>query len=128
MQSHSNTKTNVAEERLYRCRILGTGAANPTKQVGSGITVTRTAEGVYKFAFVGKPGTFLGIAGHAFGAATPSDVKGHSISRDTYTEPASGAAGYVEVSVWDASNAADDLDANEYLDICFAFAEQSEVG
>jgi hypothetical protein len=123
----NNSKTNMAEERLYPCRILGTGAADPTKEAGPGLTVTRSAEGVLKVAFAQNPGTFVGIRGYAFGAATPSAVKGHTMTRDTYTAPASGVGGYIEISVWDSTFAADDLEATEYLDVTFAFAEQSVI-
>lgn len=121
------TKTNIPSERLYRVRLLGTGAAVPTKQVGPGVTVTRTGAGVLRFSFNENPGTFVGVAGHCFGAATPGDMAGHTLLRDTYVAPTSSADGYVELTVADAADAADDLEADEYLDVTFAFSENSEV-
>lgn len=81
-------KTNIPEERLYPCRILGTGAANPTKQAGPGVTVTRTGAGAYRFTFAKDPGTFVGLRGCDFGALTQSSVVGLNLVR----------------SVWDSTN------------------------
>lgn len=125
--NYSESKSNIAEERLIRVGITGTGAADPTRRAGPGVTVTRTAEGVLKFAFAENPGTFVGVAGHAFRAATPSGVAGYTIAGDTYTAPSGSTDGYIEVSVYNASDALDDLEANQYLDITFAFAAQSVI-
>lgn len=122
-----DTKTNVAGERLYQVRILGTGAANPTKEIGQGVTVTRTSEGLYRFSFNENPGTFVGIRGYCFGDTTPGDVKGHTLTRDTYVAPSGSTDGYIECNVWDSGFATDDLDATEYLDVTFAFSDSSAV-
>lgn len=95
--SFSNAKTAIAEERLYPCRILGTGAAAPTKQAGPGVTVTRTSAGLYKVLFASNPGTFLGVRGHGFGAATPGDVVDLRLVRDTY-DPATKAIEFLVAS------------------------------
>lgn len=124
----SPSRTSIAEERLIRVGITGTGAADPTRRAGPGVAVTRTAQGVYRYTFADNPGTFVGLAGNpALGADTPSGVKGYSVTRDTYTSPASGADGYIELSVWDASNAAVDLAAAQYMDVTFVFAHQSTI-
>ena len=120
-------KINIPEERLYRVGITGTGAADPTKRAGPGVTVTRTATGVYRFTFAKNPGTFVGIAGHGFGADTPSGVKGYTISRDTPEAATSSASAYIDVSVWNSSFAAANLEALQYLDITFAYAAQSVI-
>lgn len=120
--SFSNSRSNVPEERLVRVGITGTGATDPTRRAGHDVTVTRTAEGVYKFAFAENLGTFVVIAGHAFRADTPTDVAGYTIAGDTYVAPSGSTDGYIEVTVVNASDAADDLEAAEYLDITFAFA------
>ncbi len=126
MPDFSNSKSGIHEERLYRVRLLGTGAAAPTVEVGAreGITATRTAAGVIKLTFAESPVTFIGCA-YMFGAATPADVKGHTCTRDT---PATSAAGVVsmEFSIWDSTFAADDLQATEYLDLTLAFAATDE--
>lgn len=64
-------------------RLLGTGAAAPTKQRGAGITVTRTSAGLIKLTWGHDPGTFVGLA-HAFRAATPGDVVDLKLVGDTY--------------------------------------------
>lgn len=115
--SHPNT-------RYHHVRLLGTGAADPTKEVGHGITATRTAEGVYKLTWADNPGVFLGIVGYIFGDTTPGDVKGHTLTRDTFSAFTSSSAAYVEVSVWDSTFAANDLGATEYVDITIAFASE----
>lgn len=119
-------KSNVLDERMYRVRILGTGAANPTKQIGHGVTVTRTAEGVYKFTFANNPGTFINFY-PGLGAATPGDVKGHTVTRDTPVAATATTNAYIELSVWDGAAAADDLDADEYLDVTFVYSTNSAV-
>lgn len=112
-------KSNIPNERVHRARILGTGAAAPTKEVGPGITVTRTSEGIYKFTWAENPGTFVGIGGFMFGDTTPGDVKAHDLTRDTYDSSTFS----IEVHVWDATATLDDLDATETLDVSFVFAE-----
>lgn len=113
---------NLAGGRTYKVGITGTGAADPTKRHGPGITVTRTAAGVYKFSFASHPGTLLGFK-PSFGADTPSAVKGYTATRDTYTAPSGSTDGYVEVSVWDSTFTAADLAALQYLDLEFEFTE-----
>jgi hypothetical protein len=125
--SFNESKTNISEERLVRVGITGAATSDPTRRAGPGVVVTRTAIGVVRFTFADNPGTFVGIAGHAFRAVTPSGVKGYSISGGSYVAPASGARAYIEVSLWDASNAAVDLTNVQYLDVTFAFAAQSVI-
>jgi len=118
-------KTNIADERVYRTRILGTGAADPTKEAGPGVTVTWVATGRYKYTFANNPGTFVGVEAPVFGAATPSAVKGYSISHDTYDTTDDVFS--IELSLWDASNAAVDLAALQYLSASFVFSAQSGI-
>ncbi len=125
MQWFNKSASSVPEERRYRIRILGTGAADPTKEVGQGVTVTRTAEGVYKLTFAENPGTFVGIEGYVFGAETPGDVKGHTLTRDTFDTTDNVFS--LSISVWDSSFAADDLDATEYLDVTVVFAGSTAI-
>ena len=120
------TKTNVADERIYRCRLLGVNGADPTKEFGPGLTVTRTSEGVYKFSFNDNPGTFIGIGGWCVGDTTPGDVKAYVLTRDTFVAPSGDTDAYIEVTLWDSGSAADIIDT-EYLDISFVFSENSEV-
>lgn len=119
--------TNIPYERLVRVGITGASTSDPTQRAGHGVTVTRTAIGVVRFSFDENPGTFVEIGGHAFRAVTPSGVKGFSISGGAYVPPSGSTDGYIEVSLWDASNAAVDLTSVQYLDVTFAFSEKSDI-
>lgn len=101
----------------YVIRILGVDDSNPTEQVGAGVVITRTAEGVYLVTWATNPGVFSGIKGYCFGAATASDVKGYTLTRGVYNSTAFTLA----LSVWNSSFAAADLIANQYLDVTVAF-------
>jgi hypothetical protein len=120
--------SSVPDERHYRIRLLGTGAADPTVEVGQKVTVARTAAGVYKITFTDNPGNFIGMGAPMFGAATPADVKGQTCTRGTYTAPTATASGFISVSVWSSTFSADDLQATEYLDLDIVFTENTEVG
>ena len=124
MSAQFDTKTNVPSERIYRVRLLGSNGADPTKEFGPGVTVTRTSEGIYKFSFNDNPGEFIGIGGWVFGDTTPGDVKAKYLTRDTYTAPSGSTAGYIECHVFE-SGTLDDIEDTEYLDISFVFAAQS---
>lgn len=114
-------KTNVPEERTYRCQLLGTGASAPTKVLGDGVSVTRTALGVYKLTFVGfNPFALVGFT-YGYGATTPGDVKGQTVTRNVVVITAGVAA--IEVSLWSSGFAADDLQTTESLDLSFTFTE-----
>lgn len=111
-----------ASERLTKevlVRIAGAGTSDPDVEVGHGVDVTRTAEGVIKFAFRERLGKFFGIKGYMFAHATPGNVKGHTVTRDTYDS----TDNFVAVSIWDASNAAEDLDSGETLELTFVFGD-----
>lgn len=124
MRADQPVTSNVTLGRRYSVGIEGAGAADPTKEFGDGITVTRTAEGVLKFTFASHPGYFKGFS-YGLGADTPGDVKGHTVTRDTFNAASSSASAYIELSLWDSSFAADDLDENEYLFVEFHFSESS---
>lgn len=127
MSDFSKSRSNIAEERTVRVGITGTGAADPTRRAGHGVTVTRTGVGVFKYAFTGNPGTFVGIAGFAFRADAPAAVKGYSAAGGAYVPPAGSAKGNISVSIFDAANAAVELAAAQYLDITFVFAAQKVI-
>ncbi len=113
------------DPKYHHLRMLGTGAGIPTIEVGHGMTLSRTAQGVIKVTWNDNPGVFLGVAGYMFGDTTPADVKGYSISRDTISAASSTADAYLELSFWDSSFAAVDLSTTSYLDITFAFARST---
>lgn len=113
----SPSRSSVHEDVAYKIRILGTGAADPTVEIGQGVTVKHQATGVYRITWAEGPGVFVTWAPGP-GAATPADLKGFSFVRDTYD----ATNHQLDVSVFDASNAAADLNANQYLDMVITFA------
>jgi hypothetical protein len=124
MRADQDIKSNVPGGRRYSVGITGAATADPTKRYGDGVAVTRTAEGVLKFTFKSHPGYFKGFR-WGLGADTPGDVKGHTVTRDTFVAATASADAYIELSVWDSTFAADDLEATEYLDVEFEFSELS---
>jgi len=122
MSARFKSATNVPDERIYRVRLLGVNGADPTKEFGPGVTVTRTSEGIYKFSFNDAPGEFVQVGHYIFGDTTPGDVKSKILTRDTYTAPSGSTDGYIECHVFD-SGTLDDIEDTEYLDISFVFAE-----
>ena len=124
MSAQYQPRTNVASERVYRCRLLGANGADPTKEFGPGLTVTRSSEGIYKFSFNENPGEFVGIGGYMLGDTTPADVKNKIVTRGAYTAPSGSTDGYVLCHVFE-SGTLDDIEATEYLDITFVFAAQN---
>jgi hypothetical protein len=68
----------------YSVRILGTGAAAPTKLQGKGITVGRSGVGVYTLTFDNRPGAYQGMT-FGFDADTPLNVAGCTAAITTST-------------------------------------------
>lgn len=124
----SPADTSIPNERNVRVSITGASTSDPTKRVGHGVTVTRTAQGVLKFAFAENLGTFVGLAGKpALRADTASGVKGFDVTAGAYVAPSGTTPGSISLSVWDASNAAVDLTSVQYLDVSFVFAWYPEA-
>lgn len=111
-----------AGTRLHHVRLLGTGAATPTKEIGQSVTVSRTAAGVYKLTWgtAQHPGTFLTMS-YALGASTAADVKGQTLTRGLVIAATATAGLNISVSLWDSTFAADDLQTTEYIDLVFCF-------
>lgn len=120
MADFSPVKSSIHEERVHRIRILGTGAANPTVEVGQRVTVTRTGVGVWRVDWLDFPGTFVGSS-YMGGALVAADVKGQTLTRGV---PVVSAAGVLSIafSWWSSAFAADELLANEYVDLSIVFA------
>lgn len=108
-------KANEPEIIAHHVRILGVNGS-VTQEDGNGVTITRTGEGAYLATWADDPGQFLGWS-IDFGAATPADLKGYTGVRDTYTAGTPTLA----FVVYNASDAAADLIANQYADIVFYF-------
>lgn len=108
----------VQESTDYAIRLLGTGAANPTKQLGQGVVVTRGATaGLLNIKFAESPFQFLGGL-WSFQASTPGDAAGWSLVFDdfdttTLTLPA---------QIYKADNTIADLLATQRLFMVLKFA------
>lgn len=120
MADFSQSKSSIHEERAHRIRLLGTGAANPTIEVGQRIAVTRTGVGVYRIDWLDYPGTFV-ISDPALGSLVAANTAGVSVTRGV---PVTSAAGVLSItySVWTSLLAARELAANEYIDLSVIFA------
>lgn len=106
-------------ERVYRIRLLGVNDANPTKQEGDGVTITRVSEGLYKIAWASNPFQFIGVDNPSLMAATPGDLKGYTV----VFEPYSTTAYTMQFTVYNASVTAADIIANQYLSFGVTFSE-----
>lgn len=113
-------KSTQPEVWEHHIRLLGTGAAVPTVEEGSGFTMTRQGTGAYTVTWSENPGVFVNVQ-HTFGAATPGDLAGHTLVRDTY----SASTYALPLIMYNASDAAHDLAANEYLDLVVSFKRTS---
>ena len=114
------SKTSAPEERNYRIRLLGINGADPTRELGQGVTITRTGEGAYLITWASNPGTFVGWSCN-FGAATPADLKGYTAVRDIYDTTADVFT--MPFVIYDSTFNAADIIANQYADICVTFKE-----
>ena len=108
-------RANEEEVFATHVRILGVNGS-VTQEDGNGVTITRTGEGAYLATWADDQGQFLGW-NIGFGAATPADLAGYTGVRDTYTAGTPTLA----FIVYNASDAAADLIANQYADIIFYF-------
>jgi hypothetical protein len=111
-------KANTPERRSYDLRILGANGANPTVELGDGMTVTRANEGEYLITWTKNPGVFVGWR-PGLGAATPADLVGYTVVRDTYSTTTKSMTFFV----YNALDAAADLIAGQYLDLEIVFKE-----
>jgi hypothetical protein len=117
-----DAQTSIPEEKRYRIRLLGANDANPTTQLGRGVTVTRTGEGAYRITFANNPGTFIGWS-CSFGADTPADLKGYTAVRDTWD----ATNKRLDFVVYNSTFAAADLIAAQYADIVVEFSTNGEA-
>jgi O-acetyl-ADP-ribose deacetylase (regulator of RNase III) len=92
------------------------GSAAVTKQLGAGLALTRTGTGAYRITWSETPGTFLGAVASLM-AATPGDLAGHTVIFDTYD----ATNRRLDFIVYNASDAAHDLAANEYVVVVAKF-------
>jgi hypothetical protein len=109
--------------RHYLVRLEGAGAAAPDKEVGAGITATRVAEGHYRLTWADAPGEFLGVT-PGWQASTPANLAGHTVVVDDHEVTDKR----LSVWVYDAADAADDLEATEKLFLDLRFKQTSASG
>ena len=107
-------RTTEADMKYVEVRLLGTGAAIPTKVLGKGITVARTGVGVYTLTFAKSPGNWCGAL-VGLDATTGSDIKNHSVIVTATSTTV------VTVTFWDASAAAHDLAALEWINLVLRY-------
>ena len=119
---HYDSMGSIPKERRYTIRLEGVNDANPTKELGQGVSVTRTGEGAYEIAWAENPGTFVRWSGPAFGAATPADLKGYTAVRDEYTSDFK-----LPFVVYNSSFAAADLIADQWIEFEVVFTEAGGV-
>ena len=107
----------VQESRAYHIRLLGVNGANPTVQEGSGITCTRTSEGLYKITWSENPYQFIGFHGN-FGSLTMDDMVDYTCVRGVYNATAFTLA----FSTYKQNGTVEDIIADQYLDIVVYFS------
>jgi hypothetical protein len=113
----------MPETVLVPVFVTGINDANPTNTFAPGVTVTRTGEGVYRFAFADKKGTFLGCWTQV-GGATVANVKQYQ------AHPAAFDAtnNRLDITVYNAAGNAADVIATEQLYVLFAFRQAGYGG
>lgn len=113
-------RSTKAESKVHPIRLVGTGAAAPTVEVGEGIVVTRTGVGVYRITWTDNPCVFL-AAPLSLGAATPAAIVGYTLVRNVYI-PATTS---LDLVLTNTADAAVDLAAAQYIDVVAVFKETS---
>jgi hypothetical protein len=121
----SISRSATPEAVTYDCRILGTGAADPTLQIGAdaGLVVTRTGAGVYRFQLDHNPGKFLSVD-PVLAATTPSALKQYAVVPGDYDT----TNFRIDLSVFNAAGTATDLAAAQFMQLVFRFSRTSVAG
>jgi hypothetical protein len=119
------TRCQVGETVLLPVRILGTGAATPTLEVGPGVTMSRTGVGVYRITTRDYVGKLLGVLTQC-GQAAPAAAGGLSVvwDHDSYTATSKALDIYVQDS---ETGAAVDLTANDKLFLLLVFNQGGPI-
>jgi len=117
-----DSETTEAHLKRIEVRLLGTGAAAPTKVLGQGITVTRTGVGVYRLTFAENLGDFRGADGVGMDATTPGSLAGCSVVFTAYN----ATTRVLDLNLYTIAGAARELAATEFLNFALRF-KQSKV-
>lgn len=107
---------NLPELQAHVVTMVGTGASAPTKVFGPKVTITRTGAGDYRLTWSQNPGTYVATM-HSLRAATESDNKGHTLIVGSW----SAANLTLDITLWDSAFAAEDLEANEWIELMVLF-------
>jgi hypothetical protein len=118
MQDGYPLRTQEPEEIVIPVRLLGAGAAAPTKVRGAGITVGRTGVGVYTLTWSELPGGYAGFS-QGFDANTPLNVAGCTCAITTTTT--TSLVWTITVYSGGTTPAARELAANEWLNLDLKF-------
>lgn len=121
MHADKPTNSNTPGDGRYAVGMTGTGAANPTKNYGDGISVVRQAAGVFRFSFLSFYGTYRGCTLKALRGATPGNLKQCTVTTGNPVAASGNTPGYVDVSLWDSAGAARELAATELMELEFSF-------
>ena len=108
-------KATQPEAAAHLVRAVG-GTTAVTKQIGTGVAVTRTGAGAYRLTWSENPGNFINAIA-TLEAATPGDVAGHTVVFDTWD----ATNLRLDLVVYNASDSAHDLAANEYFNVVANF-------
>ncbi len=101
-------------------RLLGTGAAAPTKVLGKGITVARTGLGVYTLTLDALPGVYAGL-NWGFDGVTPLNLAGCTA---VLTTPTAGSKVWtITVYSGGTTPAVRELAATEHLNLQLQFKQ-----
>lgn len=119
-------KAATPERVKYDCRILGTGAADPTREIGAdaGIVVTRNGgAGLLRFQFDHNPGKYLG-QNFSLIATAPAALLGFTLVFGDWD----AANLRIDATLGNAANAAADLAAAQRISVEFLFSRTSVAG
>jgi hypothetical protein len=103
-------RVSESEVTTYLVRLLGTGAATPTKEFGQNITVSRLGVGNYRLTFTDSPGVWVNYA-WALEGTTPANLKGCTVVATTYD----ATNKRLDVQLYDSAFAARELAATEKM-------------
>lgn len=98
-------------------RIQGAGAANPTKEIGRGMTVTRLGVGNHRITWTDAQGTFIGFGEPGKQATATGALKNCTVDAIAYD----ATNKRLDIQLWSSAGAARELAAAEWLtfDILF---------
>ncbi len=122
-------KCQVGNTVLLPVRILGTGAANPTLEVGPGVTVTWVSTGKYRVTTKDYVGVLLGVLAQ-FGQAAPAAGATNVVSwdHDSYTASSKALDVFVEdTGTESAAPALADLASTDKLFLLLVFNQGGPV-